>query len=221
MSTHVCLVHSLLPRASLPVAGCSTERPPPPGPLSEWKYCKRCETWKPREVGVFSRNNRTPDGLQFYCCTCHNRMTAANKQRRAEERAAKNGISDGSKSPSTGNQTSFHSSHQRASPDSLSANSQQQQWCKLCPICADEKSYDAWWERQDKLAAAGQGDVLGCCKDCRCAGACFNHVRVQCLLQAVPQLCGVQPYECWWQKWFNSQLFTGLACLGGAIAGCR
>ena len=63
----------------------SKPRPQAPGPEQLWKYCKRCNSWKERP-GDFSKNHRTPDGLQFYCRYCHNRMTKFNQQRRLEDR---------------------------------------------------------------------------------------------------------------------------------------
>ncbi len=65
---------------------CTGAKSKPRAPGSEhlWKYCKRCNTWKERP-GDFSKNHRTPDGLQFYCRFCHNRMTKFNQQRRLEE----------------------------------------------------------------------------------------------------------------------------------------
>lgn len=59
-------------------------RPQPPGSEHLWKYCKRCNSWKQRP-NDFSKNNRTPDGLQFYCRFCHNRMTKFNQARRLED----------------------------------------------------------------------------------------------------------------------------------------
>ena len=59
-------------------------KPRAPGPEQLWKYCKRCNCWKQRP-GDFSKNHRTPDGLQFYCRYCHNRMTKFNQQRRLED----------------------------------------------------------------------------------------------------------------------------------------
>lgn len=59
-------------------------RPQPPGSEHLWKYCKRCNSWKQRS-NEFSKNNRTPDGLQFYCRFCHNRMTKFNQARRLED----------------------------------------------------------------------------------------------------------------------------------------
>lgn len=59
-------------------------RPQAPGSEHLWKYCKRCNSWKHRP-NDFSKNNRTPDGLQFYCRFCHNRMTKFNQARRLED----------------------------------------------------------------------------------------------------------------------------------------
>lgn len=63
----------------------SKPRPQAPGPEQLWKYCKRCNSWKERPAN-FSKNHRTPDGLQFYCRCCHNRMTKFNQERRLEDR---------------------------------------------------------------------------------------------------------------------------------------
>ncbi len=79
---------------------CTGAKSKPRAPGSEhlWKYCKRCNTWKERP-GDFSKNHRTPDGLQFYCRFCHNRMTKFNQQRRLEEQHIAEKHLQGIKSP--------------------------------------------------------------------------------------------------------------------------
>lgn len=73
-------------------------KPRAPGSEHLWKYCKRCNTWKERP-GDFSKNHRTPDGLQFYCRFCHNRMTKFNQQRRLKEQHIAEKHLQGIKSP--------------------------------------------------------------------------------------------------------------------------
>ncbi len=73
-------------------------KPRAPGPDHLWKYCKRCNTWKERPSD-FSKNHRTPDGLQFYCRFCHNRMTKFNQQRRLEDQRIAEKQLHGIKSP--------------------------------------------------------------------------------------------------------------------------
>ncbi len=79
---------------------CTGAKSKPRAPGSEhlWKYCKRCNTWKERPSD-FSKNHRTPDGLQFYCRFCHNRMTKFNQQRRLEEQHIAEKHLQGIKSP--------------------------------------------------------------------------------------------------------------------------
>ncbi|KAL0054870.1 hypothetical protein WJX82_003576 [Trebouxia sp. C0006] len=78
------LLQSTSGRPQPPHTAGAKSKPRAPGSEHLWKYCKRCNTWKERP-GDFSKNHRTPDGLQFYCRFCHNRMTKFNQQRRLEE----------------------------------------------------------------------------------------------------------------------------------------
>ncbi|DBA74252.1 TPA: hypothetical protein ACH3X1_011039 [Trebouxia sp. C0004] len=78
------LLQSSSSRPQPPHTAGAKSKPRAPGSEHLWKFCKRCNTWKERP-GDFSKNHRTPDGLQFYCRFCHNRMTKFNQQRRLEE----------------------------------------------------------------------------------------------------------------------------------------
>ena len=143
---------------------CAGVKPKPraPGPEHLYKYCKRCNTWKERPSN-FSKNHRTPDGLQFYCRYCHNRMTKFNQQRRLEDQHMAETQLHSIKSPKKHTArpaTAKTSSFSDASKSTASGNDQPPFDVITSKVPRQQRTHATYRKDSDTLPAANRSQSL-------------------------------------------------------------